>query len=91
MQIPIGSAAQLVPAFGGSLLQSADAAYDTVRRVHNGLVDKRPALIACCRGTADVADAVKLARALGLEIAVNPFPIGGNRRRAIDLVQHFAC
>src|SRR5262249_21691758 len=42
----------------------------TVRRVHNGLVDKRPALIACCRGTADVADAVKLARAEGLEIAV---------------------
>jgi FAD/FMN-containing dehydrogenase len=70
MQTPIGTAAQLVPAFGGSLLQSADAAYDTVRRVHNGLVDKRPALIACCRGTADVADAVKLARALGLEIAV---------------------
>src|SRR5206468_4636063 len=39
-------------------------------RVHNGLIDKHPALIAQCTGTADVADAVKLARTLNLEIAV---------------------
>ena len=44
--------------------------YDEARRVHNGLIDKRPAIIARCRGTADVADAVKLARSLNLEIAV---------------------
>jgi FAD/FMN-containing dehydrogenase len=64
------TAAQLVPAFGGHLLHPTDPAYDSTRRVHNGLVDKRPALIACCRSTADVADAVKLGRSLGLEIAV---------------------
>jgi FAD/FMN-containing dehydrogenase len=64
------SPAKLAPAFGGQLLDASDAAYDTVRRVHNGFVDKRPALIACCRGTADVADAVTVARKLGLEIAV---------------------
>jgi len=34
------------------------------------MVDKRPALIAQCRGTADVVDAVNLARNLGLELAV---------------------
>ena len=34
------------------------------------MVDKRPALIAQCRGVADVVDAVKLARDLGLEVAV---------------------
>ena len=62
--------AQIVPAFGGELLQSTDVDYDGVRRVHNGLIDKRPALIARCRGTADVADAVTLARKLGLEVAV---------------------
>jgi FAD binding domain-containing protein/berberine-like enzyme len=62
--------AQLAPAFGGRLLQPADAGYDEARRVHNGLIDKRPALIARCTGTADVADAVKLARTLNLEIAV---------------------
>jgi len=62
--------AQLAPSFAGQLLRPADAAYDSVRRVHNGLVDKRPALIARCAGTADVADAVKLARTLDLPAAV---------------------
>jgi FAD/FMN-containing dehydrogenase len=61
---------QLAPSFSGQLLEPTDAGYDDARRVHNGLIDKRPALIACCGGTADVADAVKLARALNLEVAV---------------------
>ncbi len=61
---------QLTPTFTGRFLQPSDAGFDEARRVHNGLVDKRPALIACCRGTADVADSVKLARTLGLEVAV---------------------
>ena len=56
--------------FSGQLLQPADASYDEARRVHNGLIDKRPALIARCRGVADVVDAVLLARNLGLEVAV---------------------
>ena len=53
---------QLAPSFTGQLLQPTDAGYDEARRVHNGLIDKRPALIARCQGAADVADAVKLAR-----------------------------
>jgi hypothetical protein len=61
---------QLGQSFTGHLLQPSDAAYDEARRVHNGLIDKRPALIARCHGTADVADAVKLARTLNLEVAV---------------------
>ncbi len=61
---------QLAPSFSGQLLQPTDAGYDEARRVYNGLIDRRPALVARCRGTADVADAVKLARTLGLEIAV---------------------
>jgi FAD/FMN-containing dehydrogenase len=65
-----GSIAELAPAFTGRFVQPADADYDDVRRVHNGLVDKRPALIAQCRGTADIAEAVKLARALNLEVAI---------------------
>ena len=56
--------------FTGRLLKPTDAAYDDARRVHNGLIDKRPALIAQCRGTADIVDAVRLARALSLEVAV---------------------
>jgi hypothetical protein len=61
---------QVAPTFTGRLLQSTDPGYDEARRVHNGLIDKRPRLIARCHGTADVADAVKLARAMELEIAV---------------------
>src|SRR3954465_1730692 len=55
--------------FSGLLLQPADAGYETARRVHNGMVDKRPTLIARCRGVADVVDAIKLARRLGLEVS----------------------
>jgi FAD/FMN-containing dehydrogenase len=61
---------ELATTFSGQLLQPADPGYDEARRVHNGLIDKRPALIARCRGTADVVDAIGLARKLGLEVAV---------------------
>jgi FAD/FMN-containing dehydrogenase len=60
----------LAGAFSGRLLQPKDTGYDEARRVHNGMVDKRPALIAQCGGTADVAEAVNLARNLGLQVAV---------------------
>jgi len=61
---------KFAPTFTGQLLQPSDHGYDEARRVHNGLIDKRPALVARCHGTADVADAVKLARELGLEVSV---------------------
>src|SRR5499427_3505643 len=75
---------KLTPTFIGQMLRPSDPGYDEARRVHNGLIDKRPALIARCQGAADVADAVKLARALGLEVAVRG---GGHNvagRAAID-------
>jgi FAD/FMN-containing dehydrogenase len=61
---------ELAGTFSGQLLRSGDAGYEDARRVHNGLVDKRPALIARCHGVADVVDSVKLGRQLGLEVAV---------------------
>jgi FAD/FMN-containing dehydrogenase len=72
------------PSFAGQLLRPTDHAYDESRRVHNGLVDKRPAAIACCQGVADVVDAVRLAGGLGLEVSVRG---GGHNvagRAAID-------
>jgi hypothetical protein len=53
---------ELQGAFSGSVLQPGDDGYDGVRRVHNGLIDRRPALIARCQNTADIADAVRFAR-----------------------------
>ena len=70
MSVDTATLAQLAPGFTGRLLQPTDAEYEDARRVHNGLVDKRPALIARCRGVADISDAVKLARAFNLEVAV---------------------
>ena len=49
---------ELAPSFTGQLLQPHDPGYDEARRVHNGLIDKRPALIARCYGVADIVDAV---------------------------------
>ena len=60
----------LAGSFRGELLAAGDAGYDAARAVHNGLIDKRPALIARCRGAGDIAAAIHLARAHGLEISV---------------------
>ena len=56
--------------FSGELLRPDVPGYDEARRLHNGLIDKRPALIARCRGVADVRDALDLSRRLSLEVAV---------------------
>ena len=62
--------AELAKSFTGQLLLPVDPDYDQARRVHNGLIDRRPALVARCRGVSDVVDAVRLARDLKLEVAV---------------------
>ena len=54
----------------GDLLLQGSSAYDARRRVWNGLFDRKPALIACCTGTADVRRAVDFARENRLMTAV---------------------
>jgi FAD/FMN-containing dehydrogenase len=63
-------AGEFANTFMGELLQAGHPGYEDARKVHNGLIDKRPALIARCRGAADVADAIRVGRARGLEMAV---------------------
>jgi len=46
----------------GPLLSPGDTSYEEVRKVWNGMIDRRPALIARCAGVADVIAAVKFAR-----------------------------
>ena len=57
-------------AFSGRLLEPSDSGYDAARLCFNGLVDRRPALIAQCLGASDVAAAFDFARTHGLEVAV---------------------
>ncbi len=68
--IDAGLLAALTGTFSGTVLLPDDDAYDDARRVHNGLIDRRPALIARCQGAADIADAIGIARSSGLEISV---------------------
>jgi FAD/FMN-containing dehydrogenase len=61
---------ELAGRFGGVLVGPEDTTYEELRRIHNGLIDRRPILLASCRGTADVAEAVRFAVSEGLELAV---------------------
>lgn len=56
--------------FSGEVIGPDDPGYDEARRVHNGLIDKRPGAIARCASSADVAAAIGFARSNDLEISV---------------------
>jgi FAD/FMN-containing dehydrogenase len=62
--------ADLSAGISGRVLTPDDEGYDEARQVHNGLIDRRPAVIVRCREAGDAAAAVRFARATGLEIAV---------------------
>ena len=66
----VDTVSQLRETFSGQILAPGEPGYDETRRIHNGLIDKRPALIARCLHTVDVVDAVNLGREDGLEISV---------------------
>ncbi|GCB52911.1 FAD-binding oxidoreductase [Streptomyces sp. NL15-2K] len=61
---------QLRITFRGALLRPGEEGYDQARRVWNGAIDRRPALIARCAGADDVVTAVRYARENGLVISV---------------------
>ena len=54
----------------GETLRRSDEGYDSARRIWNAMIDKRPALIARCSGTADVINSVNFARENDLLISV---------------------
>jgi hypothetical protein len=66
----IGIPDEVRASFTGDLIGPADPAYEQARRVHNGLINKHPALIARCRTVPDVVDAVNLGREQAAEISV---------------------
>lgn len=54
----------------GRLIEPSDDEYDIARAVWNGMIDKRPGLIARCAGVADVIAAVQFARSHELLVSV---------------------
>src|SRR5215208_1046279 len=62
--------AALKASFSGKVLAPDAPGYDEARRIHNGLIDKRPAVIARCLQTANVVEAVNFGRDEGFEISV---------------------
>ncbi len=62
--------ARLAGGFRGPLITPDDPAYDEARSTWNGLVDRRPALIARCLGNSDIVAALAFARERGLPVAV---------------------
>ncbi len=61
---------ELRRSFRGEIVVQEDETYDEARRIWNGMIDKRPALIARCEGTADVIAAVDFAREHGVPLSV---------------------
>jgi FAD/FMN-containing dehydrogenase len=68
----------------GPVFGPDDAGYDAARSIHNGLIDRRPAVIVRCRKASDVVAALALARSEGLEVSVR----GGGHNVAGRAVAH---
>ena len=59
-----------IGSFGGELIEPGSSEYDGARAVFNGMIDRRPAVIARCESASDVAAAVQLARSQDLPLSV---------------------
>jgi FAD/FMN-containing dehydrogenase len=62
--------AKLQAEFSGRIIQPTDGDYDEARQVFNGMIDRRPSVIARCATVEDVSAAVRFGRAQNLVIAV---------------------
>src|SRR5688500_12458223 len=58
------------PAFSGTLIHPDDAQYDEARAVFNGMIDRRPAVIARCTSVEDVVAVVAVARDGDLPLSI---------------------
>lgn len=74
---------RLAERVGGEVIGPHGAAYEAVRKVFNGMIDKRPALVVRCSSTQDVVAAVNFARETDLVIAVRS---GGHSVAGMSIV-----
>jgi FAD/FMN-containing dehydrogenase len=85
MAIDAGAVEELRGRVRGRIIRPGDEPYEQRRRVWNGMIDRRPALIVECTGTADVAAAVGFARDRNLPISVRG---GGHNVAGTAVIDH---
>ncbi|NMM91995.1 FAD-linked oxidoreductase [Rhodococcus sp. SRB_17] len=68
----------------GPVFGRDDEGYDDARSIWNGQIDHRPGVIARCRGSADVAQALRFARDNSLEVSVRG---GGHSYRGASVCE----
>ena len=56
--------------FRGEVIEPNDAAYEDARKVYNGMIDRKPRLIARCTDAGDVMAAVRMAKTNGLQVSI---------------------
>jgi FAD/FMN-containing dehydrogenase len=61
---------ELLAHFRGNVIRPGDAEYDDARQIWNGMIDRRPSLIARCTSADDVVEAVRFARRHSLLVSV---------------------
>jgi hypothetical protein len=62
--------AQFKAQLRGELIEPGDPGYDAARKVYNGMISRRPRLLAKCADVADVIAALQFARAQSLPVAI---------------------
>ena len=70
--------------FEGQLVGPDDSSYDDECALFNAMIDKKPALVACCAGTKDVAAMIAFARAHDLPLAVRGGGHNGGGLGSVD-------
>jgi|SRR5688572_6459926 len=68
--LPSWDVEPLRKSFRGEILLPGETGYDAARAVWNAMIDRRPTIIARCKGTADVMDAVRFARTHDLPVSI---------------------
>jgi len=56
--------------FRGAVIEPEDASYHEARKVYNGMIDRKPRLIAKCSDAADVMAAVRMVQTNGLRVSI---------------------
>jgi FAD/FMN-containing dehydrogenase len=70
LQLETGAVDDLKSRLRGALLRGGEPGYDDARSLWNGMIDRKPALIARCLGTADIVTCVGFARSHGLALSI---------------------